>query len=104
MRISQLFKIKGVRKEMNKKILLLGVIFLFFSSCDMLRKFHSIDGKVQICMTHSEVRNILGSPYDVNKSTSSKGIKENWVYYSLGKWLSIDFDENGHVTDILHSQ
>jgi len=53
-----------------------------------------INGKIWIGMTDEMAREALGSPKDINRTTSSYGVREQWVY-PYGKYL---YFENGKLT------
>lgn len=55
-----------------------------------------IQGKVKLGFTKEMCREAWGSPSDINKSSGSWGVHEQWVY-GLGSYL---YFENGRLTAI----
>jgi hypothetical protein len=55
-----------------------------------------LQGKIRIGMTKNMCRDSWGEPDDINKTITSYGTNEQWVYgYSY-----VYFDENGQITAI----
>ncbi len=52
--------------------------------------------RLKIGMTKKEVIECMGNPYDINKTTNSSGVREQWVYGSVGSIYV--YIENGIVT------